>query len=76
MSAAAHLITATELLVPLYARGKVRDIYRLGPAGSSDASGPDDRLLMVATDRLSAFDHVLPTPIPDKGQVLTRLSAF
>lgn len=76
MSAAAHLITATELPLPLYARGKVRDIYRLGPAGSSDASWLDDRLLMVATDRLSAFDHVLPTPIPDKGQVLTRLSAF
>ncbi|HEX9764988.1 MAG TPA: phosphoribosylaminoimidazolesuccinocarboxamide synthase, partial [Candidatus Acidoferrales bacterium] len=46
-------------------RGKVRDIYDLG-----------DRLLIVATDRLSAFDVVLPTPIPDKGRVLTQLSAF
>jgi phosphoribosylaminoimidazole-succinocarboxamide synthase len=46
-------------------RGKVRDTYDLG-----------DRLLIVATDRLSAFDVVLPTPIPDKGRVLTQLSAF
>lgn len=47
------------------ARGKVRDIYDLG-----------DKLLVVATDRLSAFDVVLPTPIPDKGGVLTQLSLF
>src|SRR5213594_2424368 len=46
-------------------RGKVRDIYNL-----------DDKLLIVATDRLSAFDVVLPTPIPDKGRVLTQLSLF
>jgi phosphoribosylaminoimidazole-succinocarboxamide synthase len=50
----------------LRARGKVRDIYDL------DAQ----RLLIVATDRLSAFDVVLPTPIPDKGRVLTQLSMF
>jgi phosphoribosylaminoimidazole-succinocarboxamide synthase len=47
------------------ARGKVRDIYDLG-----------DKLLIVATDRLSAFDVVMPTPIPDKGKVLTELSLF
>ena len=47
------------------ARGKVRDIYDLA-----------DKLLIVATDRLSAFDIVLPTPIPDKGRVLTQLSLF
>ena len=47
------------------ARGKVRDIYDLG-----------DRLLLVATDRLSAFDVVMPTPVPDKGRVLTQLSLF
>ncbi len=47
------------------ARGKVRDIYDLG-----------EKLLIVATDRLSAFDVVLPTPIPDKGRVLTQLSLF
>jgi phosphoribosylaminoimidazole-succinocarboxamide synthase len=51
-------------LTPL-ARGKVRDIYDLG-----------DKLLIVATDRLSAFDVILPTPIPDKGRVLTQLSLF
>jgi len=47
------------------ARGKVRDIYDLG-----------DQLLIVATDRLSAFDVVMPTPIPDKGKVLTQISLF
>jgi phosphoribosylaminoimidazole-succinocarboxamide synthase len=46
-------------------RGKVRDVYDLG-----------DKVLLVASDRLSAFDVVLPTPIPDKGAVLTQLSAF
>ena len=46
-------------------RGKVRDIYELG-----------DKLLIVATDRISAFDHVLPNGIPGKGEVLTRMSAF
>ncbi len=46
--------------------GKVRDLYAVGP----------DRLLLVASDRLSAFDVVLPTPIPDKGRVLTGLSRF
>ena len=46
-------------------RGKVRDIFDLG-----------DQLLIVATDRLSAFDVVMPTPIPDKGRVLTQLSLF
>ena len=51
--------------LPLWRRGKVRDVYDLG-----------DRLLIVATDRLSAFDVVLPTPIPDKGRVLTQLSLF
>ena len=47
-------------------RGKVRAIYEAGA----------DRLVMVASDRLSAYDNVLPTPIPDKGRVLTQLSAF
>src|SRR5215470_1904798 len=51
--------------IKLHGRGKVRDIYDLG-----------DHFLIVATDRLSAFDVVLPTPIPDKGKVLTQMSAF
>src|SRR5919109_103798 len=46
-------------------RGKVRDVYDLG-----------DRLVIVATDRISAFDWVLPTPIPDKGRILTRMTMF
>src|SRR5271169_4799181 len=51
--------------VELVARGKVRDVYAAG-----------DFLVIVATDRLSAFDYVLPTPIPDKGRVLTQLTMF
>lgn len=59
-------ITQTTLNgVKLHARGKVRDVYDLG-----------DKLLIAATDRLSAFDVVLPTPIPGKGKLLTRMSAF
>lgn len=46
--------------------GKVRDLYRTG----------DGRLVMVASDRISAYDHVLPTPIPDKGRVLTAMSVW
>jgi phosphoribosylaminoimidazole-succinocarboxamide synthase len=52
--------------LPLVARGKVREIYDAG----------SDRLLLVASDRISAYDHVLPTPIPDKGRVLTALSVW
>jgi len=56
----------TELTpLTLYARGKVRDLYSVG-----------DQLLLVATDRISAFDHVLATGIPGKGKVLTQLSLF
>lgn len=50
----------------LHAQGKVRDIYEVD----------DERLLLVATDRISAFDVVLPNPVPDKGRVLTGLSLF
>lgn len=59
------MLNSTVPELPLVARGKVRDIYDL-----------DDALLVVATDRISAFDVVLPTPIPDKGRVLTQLSRF
>jgi phosphoribosylaminoimidazole-succinocarboxamide synthase len=52
--------------LPLIARGKVRDIYAVG----------DDKLLIVTTDRLSAYDVILPTPIPEKGRVLTELANF
>ena len=58
-------LSESQLDLPLLARGKVRDVYDLG-----------DRLLIVATDRISAFDVILPTGIPDKGLVLTQLSAF
>ena len=51
--------------VPLYARGKVRDVYDLG-----------DNLLIVATDRISAFDCVMPNGIPGKGKILTEMSLF
>lgn len=56
-------ITITQL--PLFRKGKVRDTYELG-----------DNLLMIATDRISAFDVVLPDGIPDKGRILTQLSVF
>lgn len=59
-------MVGTELPLKLFARGKVRDTYELGP----------NQLLMVATDRLSAFDHILPDGIPDRGKVLTQLSIF
>jgi phosphoribosylaminoimidazole-succinocarboxamide synthase len=52
--------------LPLLGRGKVRDIYAVG----------DDKLLIVTTDRLSAYDVILPTPVPEKGRVLTALSGF
>jgi len=59
-------VTSTSLAgLKLLSRGKVRDIYDLG-----------DHLLLIATDRISAFDVVLPQPIPDKGKVLNQLSAF
>ena len=58
-------VVTTNLPLPLFGRGKVRDTYDL-----------DDHLLMVATDRLSAFDCILPNGIPGKGEVLTRMSAF
>ncbi len=61
---AAEVVLETNL-PRLFRRGKVRDTYDLG-----------ERLLMVATDRISAFDVVLPTGIPGKGEVLTRLSAY
>ncbi|MCK4244590.1 MAG: phosphoribosylaminoimidazolesuccinocarboxamide synthase [Candidatus Omnitrophica bacterium] len=54
-----------KLPLPLFYSGKVRELYDLG-----------DRLLMVATDRISAFDCTLPTAIPDKGKVLTQISVF
>jgi len=59
-------VTETELPLKVFAKGKVRDTYELN----------EDELLMVATDRISAFDHVLPNGIPDRGKVLTQLSIF
>jgi phosphoribosylaminoimidazole-succinocarboxamide synthase len=56
----------TDLGLPYVHSGKVRDIYAVG----------DDRLLMVASDRISAFDVIMAEPIPDKGRVLTAMSAF
>ncbi|CAN5381129.1 phosphoribosylaminoimidazolesuccinocarboxamide synthase [soil metagenome] len=60
------LLTTTLHSLPLMARGKVRDNYAVG----------DDRMLMVATDRLSAFDVILGEPIPGKGALLTRMALF
>jgi phosphoribosylaminoimidazole-succinocarboxamide synthase len=60
------LLQSSLTSLPLLARGKVRDMYAVG----------DDQLLIVATDRISAFDVILDDPIPGKGEVLTRLTEF
>jgi phosphoribosylaminoimidazole-succinocarboxamide synthase len=60
------LLTSTIRSLPLLARGKVRDNYAVG----------DDRMLMIASDRLSAFDVVMGEPIPGKGELLTRMALF
>jgi len=69
--------------LPLLASGKVRELYRLADPADADPNGTYDtsgqrgtRLLMVASDRISTYDAVHPTPIPDKGKVLTGLSVF
>ena len=59
------LLTTNLGATPLLGRGKVRDLYAVG-----------DALLLVATDRISAFDHVLGTGIPGKGKILTQISLF
>ncbi len=60
------LLSSDLKSLPFVHRGKVRDLYAVG----------DDKLLVIQTDRLSAFDVILPTPIPGKGRVLTELSNF
>ena len=65
MSSAPPVLESSLAGLTPFRRGKVRDMYDLG-----------DHLLMVATDRISAFDYVLGSGIPDKGKVLTQLSAF
>jgi len=62
----APLLQSTLTSLPLIARGKVRDNYAVG----------DDRILMVASDRLSAFDVIMGQPIPGKGELLTRMALF
>jgi phosphoribosylaminoimidazole-succinocarboxamide synthase len=71
--ASRHVTTLAEL--PLIASGKVREMYDLEEVGRS-ADHPGGALLMVASDRISTYDAVHPTPIPDKGKVLTGLSVF
>lgn len=61
-----EVVLETNLPLPLVARGKVRDIYAVD----------QDKLLMVTSDRISAFDVVMPSPIPCKGQVLNQISLF
>jgi len=65
MSTLQHLLSARTLSVELIRQGKVRDVYADG-----------DDLILVASDRLSVYDVVLPTPIPDKGAILTQLSLW
>lgn len=70
-TATTNAVHATDLALPGKSAGKVRDIYPL-PAGTT----PDPAILLVASDRLSAFDVVLPTPLPGKGVLLTQIAAF
>jgi phosphoribosylaminoimidazole-succinocarboxamide synthase len=65
MNSGPRVLTTIDLPLSFFRRGKVRDVYDLG-----------DKLLIVSTDRISAFDVVLPCGIPDKGKVLNQLSAF
>jgi len=65
MNNSSTVLIDTNLPLPLFRRGKVRDVYGLG-----------EKLLIVSTDRISAFDVILPCGIPDKGKVLNQLSAF
>jgi phosphoribosylaminoimidazole-succinocarboxamide synthase len=64
MKKALHATSISSL--PLLSKGKVRDVYELGK----------DRLLMITTDRLSAFDVILPQPIPEKGIILNQMANF
>ncbi|MHB1009998.1 MAG: phosphoribosylaminoimidazolesuccinocarboxamide synthase [Propionibacteriaceae bacterium] len=59
-------MSSTRSTLPLVHSGKIRELYAL----------PDDRLLLLATDKVSAYDHVLPTPVPGKGAVLTQLTTW
>ncbi len=71
------LIQADLPTLPLRHRGKVRDVFDVPDARlPPDAQGDGDHLLIVATDRLSAFDVVLPDPIPGKGEMLCQISNF
>lgn len=65
----ANAVYQTNLPLPNRRQGKVRDIYTLPPSG-----GKPGRVVIVATDRISAFDVVLPTPVPGKGKLLTEIS--
>ncbi len=65
MNSEVEVVLETNLPLPLYKRGKVRDLYNVG-----------DRLIIVSTDRISAFDCVLPNGIPFKGEALTRISLY
>lgn len=74
MPAAKHALLSSDLPFPVR-RGKVRDVYDLGDT-CGEQTGGEQALLMVATDRISAFDCIMPNPIPVKGKILTALSIF
>ncbi len=78
-------MTDGALPLPLLFRGKVRDVYAVpdgpggdgpGPGGDGPGPGATEHLLLVASDRVSAFDVVMNEPVPDKGRVLTRITAW
>jgi len=74
MTTASETLLATDLPLPNRRQGKVRDIYDLRLKG--DGKPAIDAILIVASDRISAFDVVMPNGVPDKGVILTQISAF
>lgn len=69
-------VMQTSLPLPGRRQGKVRDVYTLPARAGGPGTAAPERLLIVATDRLSAFDVVMPTPVPGKGALLTQMAAF
>ena len=69
-------VFATDLGLPNKRTGKVRDTYTIPPSTDADGKRVPARLAMIATDRISAFDIVMPTPMPGKGKLLTQIATF
>lgn len=76
MTTASNSSSPPRIALPLLRSGKVRDVYELPAAASNGSGGDTGPLLLVASDRISAFDVIMPTPIAGKGKLLTQMSTF